>query len=130
MVFKFYNLPVELQKRLQIQTMRKSTNLKLIQLGLDEKIDHIPLEQLWDEAYNEDLFQIKIPTLLRTGIKHSQKICLADCTEVGGKLFFRSRKYVPEHALLRTCLIREGHDWLDLGHFGGANIYALLFRHY
>ena len=43
-VFKSHNLPVELQKPLQIQIMQKATNLKLIQLGPDEEIDDIPLE--------------------------------------------------------------------------------------
>ena len=68
--------------------------------------------------------------MLRTGIKHSRKIHLADCMEVEGKLFFKSGQYVPEHALLRTCLIRECHDRLASGHPGRANTYALISKNY
>ena len=36
--------------------MQKVINLKFIQFGPNEEIDDIPLEKLWDEAYNKDLF--------------------------------------------------------------------------
>ena len=45
-VFKFHNLPVELQKPLQIQIIWKATNLKLIQLDLNKEINDILLEKL------------------------------------------------------------------------------------
>ena len=87
----------------------------------------VSLEKLWEEAYAEDSFEKEILIL---GIKHSRKIPLDDCTEVDGKLFFRNRQYILEHALLQTCLIRECHDRITSGHPGGAITYLFFSRSY
>ena len=110
--------------------MRKNQHLNTSQLGMDEDLDDISLEKLWEEAYAEDNFEKEILTLLRDGIKHSRKIPLGDCTEVDGKLFFRNRQYVSEHALLQTRFIRECHDRITSGHPKGANTYTLFSQNY
>lgn len=94
---------MNMSRSLQIQIMRKTTNSELMKLGPDEEMDR-SLKKLWNEAYDEDPFQKEILTLLRTGIKHSRKISLADCTEVEAKRFFRNRQYVPE------CSADEPHS--------------------
>ena len=55
---------------------------------------------------------------------------MGNCTEVDGKLFFRNWQYVPEHALLQTCLIRKCDDQITSGHPGRANTYALFSQNY
>ena len=59
-----------------------------------------PLEDLWQQALENDEFEQEILGLLRNGVRFSKKIPLAECTEHNGHLYFRYRRYVPDSEVL------------------------------
>ena len=59
-----------------------------------------PLEDLWQQALENDEFEQEILGLLRNGVRFSKKIPLVECIEYDGHLYFRHRRYVPDLEIL------------------------------
>ena len=62
--------------------------------------NNTPLEDLWQQALENDEFEQEILGLLRNGVRFSKKIPLAECTEHDGYLYFRYKRYVPDLEVL------------------------------
>jgi hypothetical protein len=85
-------------------------------------------EQL-EEASKQDTLTGKIIDAVKPGIA-MQEITVADCSEEGGHLYYRGKRYVPEHLELQLRLIKEYHDTPLAGHPGRSNRFDLLSRQY
>ncbi|KAH0604507.1 uncharacterized protein H6S33_006884 [Morchella sextelata] len=89
------------------------------------------VEELFSKAYQVDSFPNKILTMLRNGVRHSNKISLAECTEDNnGRLLYRGALYVPDDNDLRLRLLKEHHGKPSTGHPGRAKTLGLLNREY
>jgi hypothetical protein len=91
--------------------------------------EHPTIRNLFDQAYQEDLFARKILEVIRT--KDSLKeITIAECTEHDGQVWYGGKHYVPEGDQLRVRLIQEHHDTALAGHPGRAKTFDLADRQY
>ncbi|KAH0613238.1 uncharacterized protein H6S33_009618 [Morchella sextelata] len=89
------------------------------------------VEELFSNAYQVDSFPNKVLVMLRNGVRHSNKISLAECTEDNnGRLLYRGALYVPDDNDLRLRLLKEYHDKPSAGHPGRAKTLELLNREY
>ncbi|KAH0606111.1 uncharacterized protein H6S33_003772, partial [Morchella sextelata] len=89
------------------------------------------VEELFSNAYQVDSFPNKVLVMLRNGVRHSNKISLAECTEDNnGRLLYRGALYVPDDNDLRLRLLKEHHDKPSAGHPGRAKTLELLNREY
>ncbi|KAH0607596.1 uncharacterized protein H6S33_002630 [Morchella sextelata] len=89
------------------------------------------VEELFLNAYQVDSFPNKVLAMLRNGVRYSNKISLAECTEDNnGRLLYRGALYVPDDNDLRLRLLKEHHDKPSAGHPGKAKTLELLNREY
>ena len=59
-----------------------------------------PLEDLWQQALENNEFEQEILGLLRNGVRFLKKIPLIECIEHDGYLYFRYRRYVLDLEIL------------------------------
>ena len=59
-----------------------------------------PLEDLWQQALENDEFEQEILGLLRNSVRFLKKIPLTECIEYNSHLYFRYRRYVPDLEVL------------------------------
>ncbi len=97
---------------------------------LDEDPLDTPTQTLWDQAQENDRFAPQVLEMLRTGVRHHNRIPLAECEERNQALYFRGKKYVPNSDRLRLRIIQLAHDSVPGGHPGRANCYELVSRVY
>ncbi|KAH0604494.1 uncharacterized protein H6S33_006871, partial [Morchella sextelata] len=89
------------------------------------------VEELFLNAYQVDSFPNKVLAMLRNGVRYSNKISLAECTEDNnGRLLYRGALYVLNDNDLRLRLLKEHHDKPSAGHPGRAKTLELLNREY
>ena len=88
------------------------------------------LSQLFTKGYNEDPIPDKILQELRAKKQRSKLISLAECSEIDNQLFYRERKYVPDHLPLKLYLLKQYHDNPIAGHPGRAKTLELISRDY
>ncbi|KAH0610938.1 uncharacterized protein H6S33_011365 [Morchella sextelata] len=133
------DLPKEGDERLthqsQVILKRKNLDTKLSlfagSLSNESAEGASTVEELFSKAYQVDSFPNKILTMLRNGVRHSNKVSLAECTEHNnGRLLYRGTLYVPDDNHLQLRLLKEDHDKPSAGHPGRAKTLELLNREY
>jgi len=65
----------------------------------------ITIENLFDQAYGEDLLPRDVLQQLQEGRTRSKQLSLAECKEENGHLIYRDRVYVPDYLPLKLQLI-------------------------
>jgi RNase H-like domain found in reverse transcriptase/Reverse transcriptase (RNA-dependent DNA polymerase)/Integrase zinc binding domain len=88
------------------------------------------IEALFATGYQEDPAPRRILDMLRKDIRKSREITLADCEDRSGRLYYKGRKYVPDHDELRLGLLELWHAQPVVGHPGIAKTYEIIYRHY
>ena len=89
------------------------------------------IEELFNEAYTKDPIPDDVLGQLRRGQTRSKQLSLAEYQEDGnGRLLYRQHLYVPNHILLKLCLIKEFHEVPAAGHPSRSNTLKLLSRQY
>lgn len=88
------------------------------------------MEKLVLEGYEEDPALSEYLELLREGARQSQKILLAECQEVEGKLQYKEAWYIPELDSLRLQILRTDHAAPSAEHPGRAKTFELSAREY
>ncbi|KAH0610200.1 uncharacterized protein H6S33_011727 [Morchella sextelata] len=133
------DLPKEGDERLthqsQVILKRKNLDTKLSlfagSLSNESAEGASTVEELFSKAYQVDSFPNKVLNMLRNGIRHSNKISLAECMkDNNGRLLYRGMLYVPDDDDLRLRLLKEYHDKPSAGHPGRAKTLELLSREY
>ena len=123
------DLPKEGDERLQFQhqTVLKPHNLtanattapqnseKLIEDLLPQSTE---LEALFNQGYQQDPLPKDVLKQLKNGNSRSKQLSLAECQEINGGLYFRTRLYVPDFMPLKLHLIRQCHETPGAGHPG------------
>jgi len=85
-------------------------------------------EQL-EEASKQDGLTGRILDAVRQGTS-MRDITVEECSEEGGQLYYRGKRYVPEDPELQLRLIQEHHDTPLAGHPGRSKTFDLLSRQY
>jgi len=88
------------------------------------------VEELFTAGYQKDPFPQKIIDMLRNNERKTNEITLADCEDKDGRLYYRNKKYVPDHDELRLQLLELWHAQAIVGHPGVAKTYEIIHRHY
>ena len=96
----------------------------------EDEIAEPSIEELFTEGNEADPIPQEVLTALRTGFRIFKYLSLAECKEHEGKLYYRNRRYVSDHASLHLRLVQMHHDKLIAGHSGSGNTYKLLCRNY
>jgi len=85
-------------------------------------------EQL-EEASKQGGLTGRILDAVRQGTS-MRDITVEECSEEGGQLYYRGRRYVPEDPELQLRLVQEHHDTPLAGHPGRSKTFDLLSRQY
>jgi transposase InsO family protein len=132
------DLPEEGDERLahQAQVVLKKENIDS-KLGLfaasfsnEAGVLDDSLENLFKKGYMADKFPNEVLQGLRNGQKQSSDITLAECSERSGQLYYREKKFVPNHPPLQLRIIQEYHDTPSAGHPGRDKTFELIARDY
>jgi transposase InsO family protein len=85
-------------------------------------------EQL-EEASKQDALVGRILDAVRQDTS-MREITMAECSEIGGQLYYRGKRYVPDSPEIQLRLIKDHHDTPLAGHPGRSKTFELLSRHY
>jgi len=90
------------------------------------------LEELFQQAYEEDPLPNDVLHQLREGKTRSKQLSLAECSTDANttRLLYRNRFYVLNHMPLKLRLIQDFHETPAAGHSGRSKTLELLARQY
>jgi len=99
--------------------------------GLGLGLVNAKITELFSEAYNWDLFPMKVLAMLEKMVRYCKDITLAECSwSPTGRLLYRGKFYVPTYGPLRLYLIQTHHEVPVAGHPGRSKTLELLSRNY
>jgi transposase InsO family protein len=88
------------------------------------------IDDLFAAAYQADPFPQRIIDMIKNNVRKTKEITLADCEDRDGRLYYKKKKYVPDHNELRLQLLELWHAQPVVGHPGTSKTYEILHRHY
>jgi transposase InsO family protein len=88
-----------------------------------------PISDLFAQAYRDDPLPNTILDAMRQG-DGLNDITVVECTEQGGQVWYRGKRYIPEGDQLRLRLIQTHLDTILAGHPGRAKTFDLLDSQY
>jgi hypothetical protein len=102
-----------------------------LRLSANDRPEHraSPISDLFAQAYRDDPLPNTILDTMRPG-NSVKDITVPECTEQGGKEWYRGKRYVPKGDQLRLRLIQEHNDTILAGHPGRTKTFHLLDRQY
>ena len=85
------------------------------------------IKELFNEAYTKDPIPDDVLGQLHRGQARSKQLSLAVCQEDGnGRLLYCRCLYMPNHILLKLCLIKDFYEVPAAGHSGQSKTLELL----
>jgi len=95
--------------------------------GLGLGLINAKITELFSEAYNWDLFPMKVLAMLEKKVCYCKDITLAECSlSPTGGLLYRGKFDVPAYSPLRVYIIQTHHEVLVVGHPGRSKTLELL----
>jgi hypothetical protein len=97
---------------------------------LNDLIEEVTLEDLWNTAYSRDKFASSVSNALQENVSRHPHVQLADCKIHSDRLYVNDKQYVPNSTRLRSRICQQLHDSVAAGHPGRTKMIALMYRSY
>jgi hypothetical protein len=116
----------------QVQAVQKMDNIdsKLsfftASFSNEVGVQVVLLVELFIQGYKADKFHNDVLQALRSRWKQHPEITLVECSEQNNHLYYREKKFVPNHLPLLFKIIKEYHDSPSAGHPGWDKTFDLI----